>query len=336
MDIQQILRGDTSRILIEARLRPVQGTRFQPTGFPDLGAATYMGPDGRNMLLVESAQSMANRLEAVMWDSERKQLIAPLDRLPYVRVESPDGQMITASVLEAHRLNSPYILEGRDQNNNRFIETIKKHLAASPNVVDLAKFLMRYDPNALLHGVFFSQKELANGRWRLPRVVSAFIEADNVYPAMSGGVKLDHVNPKGSTSEERGAKGSASEERGAKRGASEGRGHVPFARQEFTSDRITAYFNIDVAQIRGFCLPEVVEDLLVTMALFKIRRFLQGGLRLRTACDLTVIDLTVTHPAGWEFPADAELETALGDRIYQVARLDVFADPAVTRLVYGE
>ena len=29
------------RILLEATLVPLQGTRFQPTGFPDIGAATY-------------------------------------------------------------------------------------------------------------------------------------------------------------------------------------------------------------------------------------------------------------------------------------------------------
>ena len=44
--------ADTSRLLMEADLRPIQGTRFQPTGFPDLGAATYEGPDGTPMLLV--------------------------------------------------------------------------------------------------------------------------------------------------------------------------------------------------------------------------------------------------------------------------------------------
>jgi len=43
------------RLLMEANLTPLQGTRFQPTGFPDLGAATYDGPGGNRMLLVESA-----------------------------------------------------------------------------------------------------------------------------------------------------------------------------------------------------------------------------------------------------------------------------------------
>ena len=50
---------EAPRLLIEAELKPLQGTRFQPTAFPNLGAARYMGPDGTEMHLVESAQSMA-------------------------------------------------------------------------------------------------------------------------------------------------------------------------------------------------------------------------------------------------------------------------------------
>ena len=56
------------KILLAVSLRPCQGTRFQPTGFPDLGAATFQSPDGRTALLVESCQSMANRMEATCWD----------------------------------------------------------------------------------------------------------------------------------------------------------------------------------------------------------------------------------------------------------------------------
>ena len=48
-----------ARVLFAIPLRPVQGSRFQPTGFPGLGAATYQTPQGTS-LLVESAQSMAN------------------------------------------------------------------------------------------------------------------------------------------------------------------------------------------------------------------------------------------------------------------------------------
>src|SRR5271165_5011670 len=106
---------DAPRLLIEAKLKPMQGRRFQPTGFPNLGAATYQGPGGVDMLLVESAQSMANRLEAVCWDEVNDDWVAPLKGLPVVKVVDKDGKALTNSVLEAHRINSPYILEGKDK-----------------------------------------------------------------------------------------------------------------------------------------------------------------------------------------------------------------------------
>lgn len=53
MTIDFSVLEETPRVLIEASLEPLQGTRFQPTGFPNLGAAVYDGPEGRRMLLVE-------------------------------------------------------------------------------------------------------------------------------------------------------------------------------------------------------------------------------------------------------------------------------------------
>lgn len=42
------------RLLLEVQLEPVQGSRFQPTGFPDLGAAVYQAGEVP-CVLVESA-----------------------------------------------------------------------------------------------------------------------------------------------------------------------------------------------------------------------------------------------------------------------------------------
>ena len=165
------------RLLFAADLRPVQGERFQPTGFPDLGSATYTLPDGTEMLLIESAQSMANRLELVCWDEGEGALAAPLRGLSYVSVVA-DGEEVTNSLLEAHRLNSPYILETKDKT---FFETLKANLGAlEKGPVDLrllAKVLLRFDVNCLLHGIFLAKKELAGGRLRLKRSLSSFIEA---------------------------------------------------------------------------------------------------------------------------------------------------------------
>ena len=39
----------TNRLLFSVPLRPVQGDRFQPTGFPALGAATYQTKEGQKL-----------------------------------------------------------------------------------------------------------------------------------------------------------------------------------------------------------------------------------------------------------------------------------------------
>jgi CRISPR-associated protein Csb1 len=62
------------RLLMEAELKPLQGDRFQPTGFADLGPARYTLPDGTDMLLVESAQSVANRMELACCKEDRRTL----------------------------------------------------------------------------------------------------------------------------------------------------------------------------------------------------------------------------------------------------------------------
>lgn len=301
------------RLLLEATLTPVQGTRFQPTGFPDLGAATYDGPDGTPMLLVESAQSMANRLETVCWDTVANGWVGPLQGLPCVKVVDKQGKPLTNSVLEAHRLNSPYILEGQDRS---MIDQLKTELAGmeegAVDIRQLARVLLRLDVNALLHGIFLAKKELAGGRLRLPRCLSAFIEAEAVKVAASGGVKNDHVNPSGVTAK--------------------GFGNVPFSRDEFVSPRITAYFNLDLSQIRAFGMAGEVETLLVVLSLYKIRRFLETGLRLRTACDLDLKEVRVTRPTGFLLPSLGDLEGALPALVQ--ASASHFAQPPITTVKY--
>jgi len=308
---------DQPRLLIEAKLTPIQGTRFQPTGFPDLGAAEYDGPDGETrMLLVESAQSMANRLEAVCWDEVEDDWVEPLRGLPYVKVLDKNGEPLTNSVLEAHRLNSPYILESKD---SPVLKMLAEELAdmeeGRVDIRKLAGTLLRVDTNAVLHGIFLAKKALAGGRLRLPRVVSGFIEASDVRVAASGGVKNDQVNPSGDTGK--------------------GFGNVPFARDEYVSPDITAYFNVDLAQIRGFGLGAEVERLLIALAMYKIRRFLRTGLRLRTACDLDLVGVEVTRPEGFELPSEDDLVSELPRLIEAVGNQARFADPRVTTMTYS-
>ena len=314
------------RLLLEAHLQPLQGTRFQPTGFPNLGAATYDGPNGERMLLVESAQSMANRLETVCWDKPADDWVTPLKGLPLVKVvkksKDKDGketnESLTNSVLEAHRINAPYILEGKDKSVFNSLKSELAEMEEGPvDIKKLAAVLLKLDANALIHGVFLAKSELAGGRLRLPRALSSFIEAEEVKEAQSGGVKNDHVNPSGDTGK--------------------GFGNVPFARSEFTSAKIIAYFNLDLAQIRAFGLGDSVTQLLIGLALFKIQTLLDSGLRLRTACDLEVKQsgIVVKRPTGFALPRLAELKNALPDLITTVAKEQKWSDDRVTRVKWS-
>ena len=309
---------DAPRLLLKAKLKPVQGTRFQPTGFPNLGHAVYDSPDGRGRtVLVESAQSMANRLETVCWNDVADDWVGPLQGLPVVKVVDGDGKPLTNSLIEAHRLNSPYILEGKDKS---VADLLKKRLAAMEvgrvDLRELAKVLLEFDTNALLHGIFLAKKDLAGGRLRLPRSLSAFVEAENAKVAASGGVKNDTVNPKGDTAK--------------------GFGNVPFARDEWTAEEITAYFNLDLRQIRAFGMGPEVERLLILLALFKIRKFLTVGLRLRTACDLDASGVAVTRPGGFDLPTLDNIESELPTLIKTVGSKGLFGETRVLTVRYGK
>lgn len=292
----------TTRTLLEVDLRPLAGSRFQPTGFPDLGPATFDRPDGSGKsvaaLLVESAQSMANRLEGTTWDDSRQDQHEVLNGLPYVRVVDPDGQFLSSSRLEAHRLASAYIMEGlvEGMKGESWLEQRFGLVKGRPlDHRTIARSVFALDPLSLVHGVFFARKAWP---WqpKVARAVTSFIEAYDVHEAISGGVKRDLVN---NTADE----GS---------GAREGYGSVPHHRVEYTAGRIVALFTVDHAQLKSYGLSDAATALLAALADWEIATLLDGGLRLRTACDFTV-----TGVRQGELPDAAEaarrINEALGD-----------------------
>lgn len=306
---------DAHRLLFNVPLQPVQGTRFQPTGFPDLGAATYQAGD-TDCLLVESAQSMANRLETQVWNEANQGLIPACKGLSYVRVEK-DGHFLTASCLEAHRINSVYIEKATGDFFTKVLPDAIGVDKKSP--IDRQKFvkgLLRYDANALIHGVFL---ESLDGRLRIARALSSFIEAHQVTVVASGGVKNDRVQAE--------TKSEVDGDGKKKGGANEGFGNVPFHREEFTAREIMAYFSLDLDQIHGYGLPAVATELLILLALFKIRSLLDGTLRLRTACDLAVVpvyDFKALGPSAFTLPDKTDLETAIQGKIAECAKAGLF------------
>lgn len=274
------------RTMFEIPLRPVQGTRFQPTGFPDLGPALFQRPfkhaDGttgwHDALLVESAQSMANHLEAVGWDVADNRPLPILRGLPWVEVVAPDdGRFLTSSRLESHRLAASFIkdslLDGvsmKDAIRERL--GLKDNTPLAPHAIAAAVFAL--DPLCLLHGVFFAENaKVWPGQPKIARAITAVVEAHDVKRAESGGVKRDAV----------------AHSKGEGQDATGGYGSIPFGRTEWTAAEIVLFAAIDDAQLAAYGLSEQATALLSTVAKWEIRSTIDNGLRLRTACDLEAV-----------------------------------------------
>lgn len=310
------------RLLIEAELKPLQGHRFQPTGFADLGPARYTlaDADRTEMLLVESAQSVANRMEIATCDDDKRTLLPELNGLPYV-ASKHKGEILTTSYLEAHRLSSPYLLN--DDWAKRLSDALGLRDDFSLNDSKIATAFFRFDPCSLLHGVWLALEQyktfFSGGRVRVTRALSGFIEATNVKVAENGGTKFD--------------RNAARTEENAN--AKTGYGTLPYHRTEFTSPAIKAYFNLDLALLRGYRLDDDATQLLIALALLKVRRFLSHGLRLRTACDLEVDgDIVVKRVKDFAIPETPVLLAECKRLIAECEKKGLFATPTVTEILW--
>lgn len=292
-----------SRSHFAIRLRPLAGDRFQPTGFPDIGPAEYERPRNgawESCILVESVQSMANRLEAAAWDGLHDQPAVLLEGLPYVRVVDAQGRGLTSSRQEAHRLASAFLRDSIMPQSSKpplsYVDYVRQCLGLEDDQrlswTQIAAAVFKLDPLALIHGVFFSDARWP-GQPKVPRALTAFVEAYNARPAVSGGVKRDEVRHRN--------------EEGAG-GAREGYGSVPFHRTEWVAESIVAHVVLDHDQLASYGLDDAARRLLEAIALWEVRALFDAGLRLRTACDLVAVDLATDAAT---LPERGELESTI-------------------------
>ena len=289
---------EATRLVVDARLRPVIGSTFQPTGFANLGAAEFQRPGRPPSLLVESVQSMANHLEALSFDAAAHEPIALLEHLPWIAVRATQsGEHLTSSREEPHRLAAAYVRDA-DIDGERGLDWLVGRLGLQARTPldwrSIYATVFELDPLCLLHGVFFSGKGFF-GNPKVRRALSAVIEAHDVLPVVSGGLKRDDVQ---FTSAEG-------------QGAEEGYGFVPFGRTEYTAQDIVLSASLDLTQLRGYGLDRAATRLLTLVAIWELSTLLDGPLRLRTACDLEVQSVSVRRPDAFELPGRSELEQAI-------------------------
>lgn len=302
------------RVLFSAELHLANGSFFQPTGFPDIGACVYTDGAGERRCLVESEQSMANRLEAVCMQAPGVWRAPLAGRLPVIRVEDKKNRLLATNLTEPHRVASSYVLEGdlngTAKNDGTTLERkLEKHLGIDGKTwpldgrEKLTQAVFALDPAAILHGFQFMQWKAVG--LRATRLLHARLEA---ILAKDGEVhygllKVDGIQP-GSSGEEGGNKGQSIAHK-----------------QRYVPKSIQATFEIDVLAIRERSLVRApdgdgaddgssnraAQRFLLALALWKIHRFLtngpafdartgdtMGSLRLRADCSLATASGGVT------------------------------------------
>ena len=310
LDPSVLLNGPDLRLTLHASMKPASGLdRFQPAGFPEIGHVIYDAPrpcdNGvQKVCIVDSAASMANHLETVCLASGHSlDLVDELEGTPYVECRTDNGwpnvtdddrgpkRLVVTTLSEGHRLASTYFhdgkLVGNDKSGDRkFGDVLREEFG----IADLGKkshplpdqwwsvfsTIFRYDPNSLVHGVLFPAMGI-----KLPRMLTAHLEALGASRVRSSGVKFDKL---GKTSS----------------------GQPIFSVDEETAREIVATFVIDLALLRSFGrgdlgLNRAQKEFLLALALWKVERLLQGPFRYRSNCDLELDEL---HIRGREDPIE--------------------------------
>lgn len=276
------------QVVITASLELGNGRFLQPTGFPDIGPCIYRDKEGRRWCLVESEQSMSNRLEAVcmrdpgVWVDELK-------GLPIIAVRDPQGDLLTTNLCEPHRCASSYVLEGRIDGGKTMKQLFESKLGlrrggdAWPldRRADLEKMVFALDPGALLHGFQFVQWKFVG--LRQTRLLHGRLEAElaDEPEVHYGMVKWDAIEPE-SSREERANKGQSIA-----------------AKSRIVPKEIVASFEIDLLGLRSLALDDTQKKFLLGLTLWKIGAFLANkpafdprsrqtlpSLRLRADCYL--------------------------------------------------
>ena len=301
--VDELLLQD--RVLVSAELHLANGSFFQPTGFPDIGACVYTDGAGQRRCLVESEQSMANRLEAVCMEAPgvwRKPLAG---QLPVIRVQDKKNRLLATNLTEPHRVASSYVLEG-DVNGTKLQEKLAKHLGLAGDGTwplegrqKLTQAVFALDPAAILHGFQFMQWETVG--LRAARLLHARLEAtlaDAEGEVHYGLVKVDSIEPQSSAAKK------------------SNKGQSIAHKERYVPKSIQATFEIDVLALRERSLVpasdgngaaadgsrnQAAQRFLLALALWKIQRFItngpafdartgdtMGALRLRADCSLAV------------------------------------------------
>jgi CRISPR-associated protein Csb1 len=273
---------------------------------------------GKNLVIVDSVQSLANHLESTLV-AEPGQAIEGLQAMPYIRltITDPAGRTRRTSSLELpHRLASGWFCKAKELKG--FQEELAKDIL--DNGIAVATF--RRCPNSLLHGVFYSQLEgLDPNVAKTPRLLTAEVVAKGAQSVSDGGVAKDPLFPSGDGFDVEalvGAKAKAAEV---------GAGYIPYRHQAFIAEEIELSIYLAEGRMARLPLPDPAREVLRLLARLKLARLLAEPLDLRAHCIFEVENLfgipeQLQNPEG--------LLDELRHRLQDCQELGLLRNPPVT------
>jgi CRISPR-associated protein Csb1 len=300
------------------RLKPLLPT-FVPAGFVDVGPSVVRdATTGENLVIVDSVQSVANHLEAILV-AEPGRAITGLEAMPYVRltITDPAGRTRCTSSLELpHRLASGWLCKAKD------LKPFQEALANDILDNGIAAATFRRCPNSLLHGVFYSQLAgLDPNVAKTPRLLSAEVVARGAQSITDGGVAKDPLFPSGEGFDVEGLVGAKA------KAAEVGAGYIPYRHQAFIAREIELSVYLAEGRISRLPLPEPARDVLRLLARTKLALLLAEPLDLRAHCIFQVED---SNAIPQELRDPDQLLADLQDRLQECQQLGLLQEPVVT------
>jgi len=292
---------------------------FVPAGFVDVGHSVVRDANtGKNLVIVDSVQSIANHLEATLI-AQPGHVIAGLEGLPFVRltVTDPNGRSRTTSSLELpHRLASGWFCRAKEL--KRFQEELSQRILDE----GIAAATFRYCPNSLLHGVFYSQLAgLDPNIAKTPRLLTAEVVAFGAQSITDGGVAKDPLFPSGDAFDVKALVGENAT------AAEVGAGYIPYRHQAFIAERIELAVYLAEGRISRLQVPDPAKEVLRLLARFKLALMLAEPIDLRAHCifQAETIPPELGDPDGLLSQLAQELEHCRSEKLFADRLVTEFA-----------
>lgn len=257
----------------------------KPPTFLDLGISqAYLPWEQRLDVLLHTPQAVANSIEACVWNAVEHTLVAELEGLPFVEIYTESGQYVASSIDLPHRLGTGYLLKNKHAtlDGQRFREGLRQRFRE----VGIYKATFALCPMTIILGSFFSH---IAGVYKLPRVLSGEIIAENAVSLPTGGATHDPISASG-----RGINAKhifaidkkTGKDKEIQKPSEAGLGNIPYIRESFKAQRYVGSFIIDTRLVDKSNLEPRAKRLIEVLSSYLLRRLLSDAIALRTECYL--------------------------------------------------